>query len=281
MSRRNRFRFRIAGFIVATGLMSIAVSWRAVLDWQPTAAPAARQRVRTELLLKEEKRKVYPYSVVPGGAKTAAEAKSAMSDPAIECHYAAFDLTKLKQETLTADLLGYMSYRVGDQIYWTTKLLRIRAGESIFTDGIHIARGRCLNRYSKTPMLPTRRQEPSEITFNTPVELPLPSLTLAKIPLPEPPKLPPPLEELTPEVPTLPPPSGSASRGGFWFPIIPFIPPIHRHHPPPVTPIGPPPPPPAGIVPEPDYLWLLAGAAAAIGLIRMRPKKRDQGSSRH
>ena len=55
---------------------------------------------------------------------------------------------------------GYVSYRFGDKIYWTSKAVHLKAGETIYTDGQHIARGRCLNCYSAHPMMPTRPHEP-------------------------------------------------------------------------------------------------------------------------
>jgi hypothetical protein len=212
---------------------------------------------------------------VPGGAKTVEEAKRAMRDPAVKDHYAAIDLKNLKQVTLTSDLEGYVSYRYGSQIFWTAKRIRLKAGETVYTDGQHIVRGRCLNCYSAHPMMPIRPNEPSEKAFNTPLEVPLIAMALPP-PLPEAaPALPPPLEELTPTVPNVP---GAPGHGGFPFiPIIPIIPPIHRHHnpPPPVTPVVPVVPP-TSVVPEPNYVWGLGGVLvvfAGTQWIRARRQK--------
>ena len=251
---------------------------------------------RRTLVVTEEKRKVYPYSIVPGGARTVEEAKRAMSDPAVRLQYAAFDLKNLREVTLTSDLVGYVSYRYGDKIFWTAKKLRLKAGETVFTDGQHIARGRCLNCYSAMPMMPTRRTEPSESTMDSPVEVPLIALAFPSLPLPvaEPRILPGPHNEVAPVIPVGTGGGGGAAGGhpGFgFFPILPIIPPIHRHHPtnnsptnvipPPVTPSGPVTPP-VAVVPEPNYLWVLIGAFLALvvfGGIRPRRVSRARATS--
>ena len=114
------------------------------------------------MVVEQVKRKVYPYSIVPGGAEDLFAAKRAMSDPAIKAHYASVDLSQLKQVKLTANLSGYVSYRWGDKIYWTAKKITLRAGET----GIHRRNAyrarRCLNCYSVLPMQPIRPHEPTE-----------------------------------------------------------------------------------------------------------------------
>jgi hypothetical protein len=214
------------------------------------------------------KRKVFPYSIVPGGAADVREARQAMTQPEVRVNYAGVDLAQLKEVKLTANLSGYVSYRWGDHIYWTKKALTLRAGETIFTDGTHIVRGRCLNCYSAHPMLPIRPTEPTELALDTPVEMPLTVYSFPKLPVLAP-VLPMPPAELTPMVPPILPALASTvgKKGGFWFPLIPIIPPIHHHpaSPPstPTTPGGPgvppgsPPIPPVTIVPEPRYGWLL------------------------
>ena len=256
------------------------------------ARPKPLPRKQTTVVVTEEKRKVYPYSIVPGGAGSVREAQRAMSNPAVRDHYAAIDLKNLKQVVLTSDLMGYVSYRYGDKIYWTAKKIRLKTGETVFTDGQHIVRGRCLNCYSAVPMMPTRRTEPSEEIMNSPIEVPLIALAFPSrpldLPLEPPPALPPPLGDLTPVAPILAPTGaiapghggggggspgagGGGGGGGFPFiPIIPIIPPIHRHHSPTsTTPTGPilPPPPPA-VVPEPSYRWLVAAALLVLLLGR-------------
>ncbi len=236
---------------------------------------------KTAMVLEEVKRKVYPYSIVPGGAQNLREAKQAMSDPAVKANYAGINLTQLKQVKLATNLSGYVSYRWGDKIYWTKKMLTLRAGETVFTDGQHIVRGRCLNCYSAFPMLPTRPIEPAEKVLDTPVELPETVYSFPKLPVTAP-ELPMPPGELTPVAPPIAPtvvPTGGKPGRGIWFPLIPIIPPIH-HHPSqpgsPTSPSGPGVPlvPPVTVIPEPHYSWVLAiGIFAMVLAYRARRRK--------
>jgi hypothetical protein len=208
------------------------------------------------MVVEQVTRKVYPYSIVPGGAQNLDEAKRAMRDPAIKANYAGIDFTKLRLVKLTKNLSGYASYRWGDKIYWTSKMLTLRPGEMVFTDGVYLVRGRCLNCYSAHPMLPIRPNEPTEKALDTPLDIPVISYSFPRIPV-EVLEMPPSPEELTPTVPIFPttPPVGPG--GGIWFPLIPIIPPIHRH--PPTVELPPGPPPVVIVTPEPNFQWLLAG----------------------
>ena len=207
-----------------------------------------------------------------------------MRAPAVRDHYAAIDLKNLRQVTLTSDLAGYVSYRYGDKIFWTAKKLRLKAGETVFTDGQHIVRGRCLNCYSALPMMPTRHEEPSENTLNTPMEVPMIALAFPNLPVTPAPALPPPLAALTPAVPTATGGGGAPGHpgGGWFFPIVPIIPPIHhRHNPtnntsttPVIPPVTPTPPPPVAVVPEPEYQWLLVGAVLALVMTNLFRRRR-------
>jgi len=219
----------------------------------------------------EEQRRVYPYSIVPGGARTVEEAKRAMSDPAVRALYAAVNLKKLKQVTLDADISGYVSYRFGDKIYWTSNKLHLKAGETVYTDGQNIVRGRCLNGFSTHPMMPTRPHEPTEVIMDTSVEVPVIAFSLPRAPL---------------ETPVLPAPGGAATKssglapghGHWFFPIIPIIPPLHKHHghPPPVPPPGPP-----SVVPEPRYSWVVPGALLMVIFLGRTWKRRRSTELTH
>jgi hypothetical protein len=166
-----------------------------------------------------------------------------------------------------------VSYRWGDKIYWTKKALTLRAGETVFTDGTHIVRDRCLNCYSAMPMLPVRPNEPTAAVFDTPAEMPVTVYSFPKLPVMAP-ELPIPPGELTPTVPVIPAVVGSTigkvGGGRFWFPIIPIIPPIHHQpgHSPssPNSPFPPPVIPVPVVVPEPSYAWILAFGFLAIAL---------------
>jgi hypothetical protein len=236
------------------------------------------------MVAEQVKRKVYPYSIVPGGAEDLNQAKRFMADPAIQVHYANVAISQLRQERLTTNLTGYVSYRWGEKIYWTAKKITLRAGETVFTDGTHVVRGRCLNRYSAVPMQPIRPHEPSEKVLDMPTEMPMTVYSFPRLPVLAP-ELPVPPGELTPTVPVLPvvlaPPIGKAP-GGIWFPLIPIIPPIHRHPgSPPSGPVTPPVIPPVAVIPEPRYGWLLiAGFAVMIGIRLRRPSRPRPFASR-
>lgn len=195
--------------------------------------PASKTPVmyQTTMVIEQSTRKVYPYSMVPGGALDLDEAKRAMNDPSVKANYADFDFARLRQVKLRRDLSGYLSYRWDEKVYWTSKMLTLRADETVFTDGVHLVRGRCLNTFSAYPMLPTRPNEPSEKILDTPVEMPVIAYSFPQRAA-ETPELPTPPEELTPTVPVLPPApplTPGTTDGGVWFPLIPIIPPIHRH----------------------------------------------------
>ncbi len=280
---------RFAGVLVcllslAAGLLTPAIVSPPRLPWRhPSHSEsliATPVSYVTTMVVEQVKRKVYPYSIVPGGAEDLRQAKQSMTDPAIQGHYANVDLSQLKQVKLTENLSGYVSYRWGEKIYWTAKKITLHAGETVFTDGKHIVRGRCLNCYSALPMQPIRPHEPTEAALDAPVEMPVTVYTFPKLPLFAP-ALPVPPGELTPTVPILPAAVastvGKTAGGGGWFPlipIIPIIPPIHRHHPTsPGTPSIPTPPiiPPVAVVPEPRYVWVLAlGFLAMVLIHRLR-----------
>ncbi|MBM3786246.1 MAG: hypothetical protein FJW30_17950, partial [Acidobacteria bacterium] len=115
---------------------------------------------------------VYPYSVVPGGTATAEAAKAAVaSDPVVAEHYHAVKLGALEEKTLEGPKNAYVSYRVGDKVFWTRKTLLLKAGETVLTDGESMIRGRCGNLVSTTPQEPVAaaNMEPREAVFDMPV----------------------------------------------------------------------------------------------------------------
>jgi hypothetical protein len=291
--RRRRLKALLYGAAAGISLVAGVSLWRGIYR-NPYPQPLAiHVRKRTVVAVTEEKRKVYPYSLVAGGAGSVEEAKRLMRDPAVRAQYAAFDVTRLRKIILTSDLVGYVSYRYGDKIYWTAKKLRLKAGETVFTDGQHIARGRCLNCYSAYPMMPIRHEEPSESTMNTPLEVPMISLAFPNLPdvapvlsplvgVPPAPAPQPGGPRPGPVVAGVPPGAGHPGHpigAGLIpllpvLPIVPLIPPlIHRRHgPTSATVVNPPTPPspPVGVVPEPDYRWICLAAVLAMVLLKRR-----------
>ena len=115
---------------------------------------------------------MFPSSVIAGGADTAQELRNAvMADPVVAQHYSDFDLANVRRVTLNAPQLMYVSYRVGNKVFWTKRRLTLAKGETVLTDGRSMARTRCGNRVSALPVRPNALAEPAPEDFNAP-ELP-------------------------------------------------------------------------------------------------------------
>jgi hypothetical protein len=166
---------------------------------------------------------VLPYSVIPGGAHSSKELLEAVQrEPVVAAHYAEFRTDHVRVIHLKQDKLAYVSYRLGNQIYWTKKKLMLHEGETLLSDGEHLARTRCGNRVSDVPMTPVAPDEPAEKTLNTPI-MP-PHVDMATVSLLDGP--------LWPEISAAPallpmsglPPATGSTPGGLFPPFIPIIP---------------------------------------------------------
>jgi hypothetical protein len=111
-------------------------------------------------------RKVYKYSVVPGGVYTPEElAVARRLDPVVAEHFADFG-RDTKITTLKEDMYVYVSYRKGDKIYYSKKKHKVCKGEVVITDGKNYARTRCANRLTKVfkpPALIYHEPKPPEM----------------------------------------------------------------------------------------------------------------------
>jgi hypothetical protein len=155
---------------------------------------------------------VYPYSVVPGGVKNAAELREAAArDYAIRRHYAQFDFEHARMERATEARAVYLSYRIRNTVFWTRKRVRLHAGELLLTDGNITARARCGNQISDVARPEVSSEEPDEDVLDQPV---------AAVDLPPAPPIRPALN-----APDLPAGVLIAPRlfaGGFIFPYVPY-----------------------------------------------------------
>jgi hypothetical protein len=126
-------------------------------------------RKRSAATASGEGRKVYPLSVIHGGAYSAEELNRARQlDSVVGAHYADFGRSPVVQHT-PANLFMYVSYRKSDKVYWTRTKRRIPKGESVLSDGKNLARTRCGNRLSFTPQQPlSPENELSEEAFDVP-----------------------------------------------------------------------------------------------------------------
>lgn len=115
-------------------------------------------------------RPVYPYSVVPGGVEDAKELKwVAEHDPIVGAHYAGFDYDHARVVRLTLARTVFVSYRIGNRIYWTRRRVKLQKGEKLITDGKMTARTRCANRVEETPQQEASPAEPTAEKFDEPV----------------------------------------------------------------------------------------------------------------
>lgn len=142
-------------------------------EWEPmaTAEPAAAPfwPPSSVLLPIGHSRTVFPYSVIAGGAETPQELREAMAaDPVVAQHYADFDLAKAQRVTLDAPKLVYVSYRIGNKVFWTKHKLALRKGEAMLSDGRNMARTRCGNRISVQPVRPFAPAEPTSSELDGP-----------------------------------------------------------------------------------------------------------------
>jgi PEP-CTERM motif len=205
-------------------------------------------------------RTLYPYSVIPGGVESAAELKSAIAhDPVVARHYAGFDVAKTHVIRLDQDRMEYVSYRLGDRVFWTNRELTIRKGETLITDGTHEARTRCGNRLSENAVGPTSAAQPSAQALNSPPAAP-PELFAGNYL---------PAEIPDGRLPLLP--MGGNTPGG---PVGTIIPPAYFPYVgggPPGTPLTPPVPPPVN-TPEPASILLLAAGLGSVLVFGRRRK---------
>lgn len=232
---------------------------------QPSAVAAYSVSERSSRLLANP---LFPYSVIPGGAHSAKELRNAVAhDPIVAIHYADFDLAKARIVRLDRNRTVYVSYRLGDRVYWTTKKLTLLKGEKIITDGKREARTRCGNRISEAPAEPVSSQEPSEEAMEV---APLLDRFPGEDPAVETPPISP--ADLIRPVQTPPEnPPGSVFIPPVIFPIVgggsPLLPPLL-----------PPPYPPPIATPEPDTLVLLVvGLSVCVSFgLRTRIRRKQQ-----
>jgi hypothetical protein len=184
-SRRRRRRFVV---LIAVALLAVAgfgayriASSREVLSdldtpsqWTSGSASnqlaglAASTAVGT-VPQTETKRAVYPYSVVPGGVQSPEELEQAAAhDKVVAAHFVGFDFKRARVIELKQAQLMYLSYRMRDKIYWTSKRIKLHAGEKVISDGKTIARTRCANQLSESAKHVVSPEEPPAEKFDEP-----------------------------------------------------------------------------------------------------------------
>jgi hypothetical protein len=233
-------------------LVAMGVSLSAFILMQKMREPAEVPEVATDTpppvleskpqsLPAKEQRSIYPFSVIRGGVLSREELIHSISnDPVVAKHYAHFAANQARIVKAEKTQSMYVSYRIRDKVYWTSKQLKIAEGEPLITDGSDFARTRCGNRVSVAPMEPVSEEEPPIEVFENTILV----------------------ESIAPDLPLL-------SESNLEIHNIPIMDPVPDpyHYRPRST------DPPDLVLPEPATLSLLAAAFAALLTFRFARKK--------
>lgn len=184
----------------------------------------------------------YPYSVVRGGVANPEELKRAMEyDPVVSRHFKGFNYQRARVVQVSEKQAMYVSYRIGDRVYWTRRKVSLHPGETLITDGTIVARTRCGNRVAAVPMDAGSPLEPTTEELELPVTL--------RDPVPSPPVLA--SVSATPD--KSPPAVIPPAKGGWWF----IPPPVY-------VPSGGGSGGPLAVTPEPGSILLISSGLAAV-----------------
>ena len=118
-------------------------------------------------------RRVYAFSVVPGGVASQEElARVVEKDRVVAAHYSDIDV-RAAHTIRAKEKSAYVSYRKGDQIFWTRHKVPLKEGEVVLTDGQHEIRGRCGNRISDVARMPVADIDPPQELLDSYTEVPV------------------------------------------------------------------------------------------------------------
>jgi hypothetical protein len=152
----------IIGVAICAAAFALGSKHDAIGDGFQLAAPARALLSSFTLAAKSTTRRVYPFSIVPGGVASQAElVRIVRSDRVVASHYATFDVSRAYPVTVAAPRAVHVSYRKGNKVYWTAKKVMLREGETLLSDGKNEMRTRCANRISDVAQFPVEAQEPS------------------------------------------------------------------------------------------------------------------------
>jgi hypothetical protein len=171
--QRRTAQALIAGAMVCAAAY-LAVTFVPSLNRRAKAIAASRRSVGLAVPKKfSPTRPIYPYSIIRGGAYSRAELIDALDRDAVASrHYSGFHRSLVYTVPSAFTEPVYLSYRVGDAIYWTSQPVQLPRGETLLTDGHSYARARCGNIVSYKPRTPINDTEPGPEVFDTPQPLP-------------------------------------------------------------------------------------------------------------
>jgi hypothetical protein len=150
-----------------TSSLRVLDGWDQPLPFSADASPPAVEQVADSRV--GEDRPTYPFSVIPGGAHTPDALRDAVArDPVVAAHYDGFDVEAARVTRLDAPRAAYVSYRMGQNVFWTRRKITVPAGEPLLTDGRRLARTRCGNQIADDPGV-TAPDEPSPALLDTPL----------------------------------------------------------------------------------------------------------------
>lgn len=171
-----RRRTLVRGWLALVVLVSAiqALVWLAARPALPVAAAGSGEAALAALapgnLLPANGRRIYPYSVVPGGVLDRDELlRAEQADRLVAAHYVGFDVPAAYPVKTTARAV-YVSYRKDNRIFWTRHKVRLASGETVLSDGVHEIRTRCGNRISDAAQLPVADTDPPPDAFDTPFD---------------------------------------------------------------------------------------------------------------
>ena len=178
---RARLRKRMAA-VTAAGLVGATTLF--MLTWKPdpisAALPAAPLLALVDGAMHADggqpaapgMRRIYPYSVVPGGVSGQAELKRVIrTDRVVAAHYASFDVDKARPVVVEKPRAVHVSYRKGDKVYWTARKVMLAEGETLLSDGSNEMRARCANRISDVPQYPVEAHQPAMEELDQAIEV--------------------------------------------------------------------------------------------------------------
>lgn len=177
---RARLHKRIAA-VAGAGLLAAAAVF--VLTWKPDPVAAAVPAPFMPALAlngasgagespQRGLRRIYPYSVVPGGVSGQSELQRIIrTDSVVAAHYATFDTGKARTVVVDQPRAVHVSYRKGDKVYWTAHKVMLAPGETLLSDGRNEMRARCANRISDLPQYPVEAHRPAMEELDQAIEL--------------------------------------------------------------------------------------------------------------